>query len=341
MLNRGLRTGSLKQRDPSAAGRPGSADARSVNLNTRYLRYLIAVVDEGSFSRAAERLSVSQPAISRRIKMLEDELQFPLLERLPRQVVLTTQGRTMLPAFRELVRSAAETGKLVEQLNAARARPPRIGVSVYSVQPERSRLLADFEAAFPNASFEIETGYTRALLHGLWERQFDILAVSAPVPDERFDYLVLRWFPVQLIVAEGSPLAALETIPQSAIKGLKIASWERRLQPRMFDQLAVPLQQAGAELVYPSDQGKLGILTYAADHGVAAILSFDQYGDDDLRRAGMVARPLKGMRPVAALMLLRLASGDRSASDRLWSFARRWVAKSGVPQRSDELQAAD
>ena len=319
-------------------GRAGSADERSVNLNTRYLRYLLAVVEEGSFSRAAQRLSVSQPAISRRIKMLEDELQFPLLERLPRKVVLTPQGQVMLPAFRELVRSAGETARLVEQLNGERARPPRIGVAVYAVQPERSALLAGFEAAFPTASFEIETGYTRALLHGLWEGQFDMLAVSSPVPDERFEYLVLRWFPVQVVVAEGSPLALRDSIPRSAMKGLKIASWERSRQPRMFDQLLAPLQEVGAEIVFPNDQGKLGILTYAADHGVAAMLSFDEYGEDDLRRAGMVARPLEDMRPVAALMLLRLAGGDRSRSERLWSFARRWVAKTGVPQRPEELR---
>lgn len=307
------------------------------NLNTRYLRYLLAVVEEGSFSRAAERLRVSQPAISRRIQMLEDELGFALLERLPRKIVVTRQGQAMLPAFRDLLQASAETGDLVDQLLQNKVRSPRIGVAVYTVQPERSALLADFEAAFPNASFEIETGYTRALLHGLWEGKFDILAVSSPIPDERFEYIILRWFPVQLVVPQDSPLAALRTVPTSALSGLTVASWERARLPRMFDQMVRPLEDFGVNLVFPDDQGKLGILAYAADHGVAAIRSLDEHGEDDLRRVGMVARPLEDIRPVAAVMLLRLARGDRPAAAMLWNFARRWVEQRKVPQHREDL----
>ncbi|MBD3759281.1 LysR family transcriptional regulator [Sphingomonadaceae bacterium G21617-S1] len=307
------------------------------NLNTRYLRYLMAVVEEGSFSRAAERLRVSQPAISRRIQMLEDELGFALLERLPRKVVVTRQGQAMLPAFRDLLQASAETGDLVDQLLQNKVRIPRIGVAVYTVQPERSALLADFEAAFPNTSFEIETGYTRALLHGLWEGKFDLLAVSSPIPDERFEYIILRWFPVELVVPQNSPLAALRTVPTSALYGLTVASWERARLPRMFDQMVRPLEDFGVNLVFPDDQGKLGILAYAADHGVAAIRSLDEHGEDDLRRVGMVARPLEDVRPVAAVMLLRLARSDRPAGAMLWNFARRWVEQRKVPQRREDL----
>lgn len=310
---------------------------KAPNLNTRYLRYLLAVVEEGSFSRAAERLSVSQPAISRRIQMLEDELGFALLERLPRKVVATPQGQAMLPAFRDLLHAASETGNLVQQLLMDRARAPRIGVAVYTSQPDRSALLADFEAAFPTASFEIETGYTRALLHGLWEGKFDILAVSSPIPDDRFEYIVLRWFPVHLVVPQDSPLAALSAVPVSALAGLSVASWERARQPRMFDRMVAPLRDLGARLVYPDDQGKLGILAYAAEHGIATFRSFDEYGEDDLRRVDMVARPLENVRPVAAAMLLRLAQSDQLRVARLWNFARRWVEKRGIPQDRDSL----
>ena len=312
---------------------------KPLNINTRYLRYLLAVVDEESFSRAAERLRVSQPAISRRVQMIEDELGFALLERLPRKVLLTPQGKAMLPALRDLLHSAEETGALAMQLLFERAPAPRIGVAVYAIQPERSALLADFEAAFPNASFEIETGYTRALLHGLWEGKFDILAVSSPIPDERFEYIALRWFPVQMIIAESSPLAALDAIPLEALSGLSISTWERQRQPRMFDEMIAPLEKAGARLVFPEDQGRLGILTHAAEHGIAAMRSFDEYGDDDLRRVGMVARPMENMRPVAALMLLRLAGKER-ASARLWSFAQGWARQRGIAQRREDISLA-
>jgi DNA-binding transcriptional LysR family regulator len=311
----------------------------TLDLNTRYLRYLLAVVDEGSFSRAAERLSVSQPAVSRRIKLLEEAFQFPILERRPQTVVLTPEGSVIVSAVRDLVDSAAETARLIQQLNAERVRHPRIGVEVHVVQSERSLLIERYKEAFPSFSVEIETAYSRALVQGLSRDRYDIVAISSPIPDERFEYIALRWFPVQLVFARSSPLASLKAVPASALEGMPIAAWERSRQPRMFDQIVAPLAMAGARMIFPSDQGKLGIITYAADHGVAALLTFGEYDARSLEDAGMVVRPLADVRPVAALMLLRLASGNRSRSERLWSFAQRWVAENGVPQTPDELGA--
>jgi DNA-binding transcriptional LysR family regulator len=304
----------------------------ALNLNTRYVRYFLAVVDEGSFSRAAERLNVSQPAISRRIKILEEELGFALLERLPRHIEPTGQAHALLPAFRELVRHAGETGKLAHQLGAQKARPPRIGVAVYPSQAERSELLTEFEAAFPNATYEIETGYTKALQHGLWEGKFDILSIYSPLPDARFEYIALRWYRIKVAVPEESPLASLESVPLEALRGVAIATFNRSLQPRIFEHVIAPLEAAGACPIFPDDQGRCGILNYAAGHRSAIILSFDEYGGDELAHSGLVARPLEGVKPVAALIFLRIAREDQSRSQRLWEFARRWVAKRGVPQ---------
>ena len=69
-------------------------------ITLRQLEYFVTVVDEGSFTRAAELLQVSQPGLSHQIQALERELGGPLLERLPRQVRLTPAGRTALPHAR-------------------------------------------------------------------------------------------------------------------------------------------------------------------------------------------------------------------------------------------------
>jgi DNA-binding transcriptional LysR family regulator len=71
-----------------------------MSISLRQLEYFVAVVDEGSFTRAAELLHVSQPGLSHQIQALERELGGPLLERLPRKVRLTPAGRTALPHAR-------------------------------------------------------------------------------------------------------------------------------------------------------------------------------------------------------------------------------------------------
>jgi DNA-binding transcriptional LysR family regulator len=75
-------------------------------MNLRQLHYLLAIADEGSFTRAAEQLFVAQPSLSQQIKSLERELGGPLLERLPTGVRLTAAGKAFLPEARAAVTHA-------------------------------------------------------------------------------------------------------------------------------------------------------------------------------------------------------------------------------------------
>jgi DNA-binding MarR family transcriptional regulator len=75
-------------------------------MNLRQLHYLLAIADEGSFTRAAEHLLVAQPSLSQQIKSLERELGGPLLERLPKGVRLTAAGKAFLPEARAAVTHA-------------------------------------------------------------------------------------------------------------------------------------------------------------------------------------------------------------------------------------------
>jgi DNA-binding transcriptional LysR family regulator len=80
-------------------------------MKIQQLACFVAVVDEGSFTRAARTIGISQPSLSQHIRSLEDELNGAVLERLPRGVALTPAGRTLLPEARAAVR-AVERGRL-------------------------------------------------------------------------------------------------------------------------------------------------------------------------------------------------------------------------------------
>jgi DNA-binding transcriptional LysR family regulator len=80
-------------------------------LNLRQINYLLAVVEEGSFTRAAQRLSVAQPSLSQQIRALERELGGPLLERMPNGVQLTAAGRAFLPEARSAAAHAARAAE--------------------------------------------------------------------------------------------------------------------------------------------------------------------------------------------------------------------------------------
>src|SRR5947209_5315994 len=105
-------------------------------VTLRQLEYFVAVVDEGSFTRAAETLHVTQPGLSHQFQALEREVGGPLLERLPRKVRLTPAGRAMLPharasiAHAELARSAAQraSGAKAGELHLATLYSISVGV---------------------------------------------------------------------------------------------------------------------------------------------------------------------------------------------------------------------
>src|SRR3954467_6918093 len=90
-------------------------------MTLRQLEYLLAVVDEGSFTRAAERLYVSQPALSHQIKALERSVGGALLERLPQSVSPTPLGRAVLPHARTCVRAAEEAQRASQAVGGLEA----------------------------------------------------------------------------------------------------------------------------------------------------------------------------------------------------------------------------
>ncbi|GAA2116468.1 hypothetical protein GCM10009802_16950 [Streptomyces synnematoformans] len=95
-----------------------------MDVHVRDLRYFAAVAEELSFTRAAERLYVSQPALSKQVRALERQLGYPLFERRARSVALTPQGAALLPAVRELIAGWTEA------VRAARTAGPAESLAV-------------------------------------------------------------------------------------------------------------------------------------------------------------------------------------------------------------------
>jgi DNA-binding transcriptional LysR family regulator len=98
-----------------------------MTITLRQLEYFVTVVDEGSFTRAAQILHVSQPGLSHQIQTLERELGGPLLERLPRKVRLTPAGRTALPHARASLAHAERTSSAARRASGVETGELHIG----------------------------------------------------------------------------------------------------------------------------------------------------------------------------------------------------------------------
>jgi DNA-binding transcriptional LysR family regulator len=107
-------------------------------MTFRQLEYLVAVIDEGSFGRAAQRLYVSQPTLSQQVRALEDEIGGALLERLPRGARPTPAGEALLPAARVALAAtgrARRAARAVLGLEAGELEIATVGTIAFGVLP--------------------------------------------------------------------------------------------------------------------------------------------------------------------------------------------------------------
>lgn len=151
------------------------------------LHYFSAVAEERSFSRAAARLRIAQPAVSRRVKALEDDLEVQLLYRHARGVDLTEAGESLLSSAYALFR---HIGDLRE--NAMLAGDTPSGVVVLGVLPTPGeyivpRLIAKAKLLYPDIRFRIVEGYSGDLLRMLINQEINMAIMHALTPHSDVD----------------------------------------------------------------------------------------------------------------------------------------------------------
>jgi len=174
-------------------------------MDTRSLRYFQVVAECGSYSRGAERLRISQPAVSRQIRRLEDELGRKLFRRNGHGVALTEAGRVLLErsqsAFRTLEQARAE-------IRAAAAGPS--GSVALAVPPAAGRWLVPplaerMAKALPGVQLRVLGGFSGTIDDWLLRGRVDLALVHDPLPRKGFAITPLAEEEVCLVGLPGSP----------------------------------------------------------------------------------------------------------------------------------------
>ncbi|PRX45931.1 DNA-binding transcriptional LysR family regulator [Prauserella shujinwangii] len=183
-------------------------------MELRQLRYLVAVVDEGGFTRAAEKLHVAQPGVSAQIRQLERELGQPLLDRSARGVRLTEVGLAVLPYARAALEAVEGARFAVDELTGLLRGRVSVGTVVSCGALGVPDLLAAFHRAHPGVEITLSEANSDELLRRLRTGELDV-AVAAlaggPPPDVEVRTLVEE--PIVAAVANGDPLAERGAVP--------------------------------------------------------------------------------------------------------------------------------
>jgi DNA-binding transcriptional LysR family regulator len=173
------------------------------------LRHLIALAQVGSFSKAAQALFLTQPALSRSIRALENEFGAPLFDRVGRRIELTPFGRDTLERARQLVFDADELQASGRRATRGDAGVLRIGMGSGPGAMLMTPLLMQTAQHRPGVRVEISRAGTELLVQALRERALDALIVDArslrPAPDLRAEFV--HEMKGAFMVRRGHPLA--------------------------------------------------------------------------------------------------------------------------------------
>lgn len=286
-------------------------------LNLHLLRVFAAVAQERSFSRAAERLFISQPAVSKAVRELESQLQLPLLERGPagaRGVHLTDSGVALFDHARALYALERAAIDDIEARVGLRRGQLRIGASTTVASFWLPQSLAAFLAAHPDVQLQLRVGNTQAMAQAVRDCEIDLALVEGAVDDERLQVTHWRDDELVMVAAPGSDLTGRRP-PSRADLGASIwlqresGSGTREATDRILRDLLHMQPRRTAELASNTAIAR----AVAAGAGIAIVPR--RTVDDLLRLAELatVARPasegLPWLRP-----LLRLQLKDRPQS---------------------------
>jgi LysR family carnitine catabolism transcriptional activator len=190
------------------------------NISLHTLRLFLRVAETRSFSEASRVENVSQPALSRSIRMLEDQLGVRLFDRDTRNVALTSAGLMLQPIAERLISDydAAFTD-LAQSISGERGHVA-VGVLPSIAAGLLPNVLARFRAERPHVEVKVEDTLSDALSELLQERRIDFAIGIEPDPERRLAFQPLFSDEFVLVVRRGDPLDLPDPLPWGALKGL-------------------------------------------------------------------------------------------------------------------------
>ena len=190
------------------------------------LKHFIELARIGSFSRAADKLHLTQPALSRSIKALEDELGQAVFDRVGRLIELTPFGQHILSRAQGLVDEAQELRISAQQLQQGEIGSLRIGLGSGPGALLMTPLMMFMATEHPKAHLDISRGSTALLVQALRERQLDglVLDIRSLTPHADLKVDVLQEMTGSFMCRKAHPLAKRKQVPFAALRDFPIAS---------------------------------------------------------------------------------------------------------------------
>jgi DNA-binding transcriptional LysR family regulator len=208
-------------------------------MELRHLRYFVAVGEEEHFGRAALRLRVAQPALSRQIQDLEREIGFELFDRLSRGVKISAAGKLFLEEARRILHQVHEATERAQRVARGQSGTLRVGftenTSWRGVVPDSFRLFRD---RYPDAELQLNPLPSLHQLEAVRSGRLDAgFMLNAPKPCRELDQLPVALHSLALAAPAAHPLAKIKNLRLRDMTDARFIWFPRRESAAFYDRL--------------------------------------------------------------------------------------------------------
>ena len=242
-------------------------------MELRHLRYFVAVAEELNFTRAAERLHIAQPPLSRQIQQLEEEIGVLLFERGSRPLKLTEAGRFFHAHARQLLAQTAELASMTQRVGQIERRMS-IGFVASTLYGMLPKVIRHFRAEYPMVDLTMHEMTTMDQIQALKDGRIDVGFGRIRYEDPNVRRILLR--DERLIVALPSGHALLEAKPAVSLRDLvgeTLIIYPRAPRPSYADQVLALFHDRALEpaRIYEARELQIALGLVAAGEGVSVV----------------------------------------------------------------------
>jgi DNA-binding transcriptional LysR family regulator len=298
-------------------------------MELRHLRYFIAVAEAENVTRAAKKLHVSQPGLSRQIRDLEDELGFALLERSAKSVKLTEAGRTFLPEARDVLQRVAEGVRAARAVALGEVGEIHVG---YAPSPTVELLpcaLHAFQNTAPGVRVQLHDLSTEEMIGGLGDGKLHLCLMVRPEARamKGLKFEVLREYPICVALPPQHRFARQKQVKLPQLTGESLLAYSRADYPeyhQMLGELLAALKDK-PRIVEEHSSGSSLIAATEVGRGLAIVASSMSM----LVGGRLVLRPLTPAPKPVQVGAVYVANGLSQAAEKFLAAARVPLKRKG------------
>jgi DNA-binding transcriptional LysR family regulator len=289
-------------------------------MELRQIRYFVSVAEELHFTRAAQRLNISQPPITRQIMQLEEELGAKLFRRTRRKVELSDAGRAFLPEARHIIARLDHARGLVEQANRG-----SVGQLVVGYWPGMSSIVAEalkrFRARYPNVRITLRN-MPEPRTQLIQDGRIDIAFMALPIEDSTLMVKPILKEGLAVVVASNHRLASFKSVPVRALANEPCILFPRYLNAAIYDHIVGLCRRSGFVLNVAHEIETINMAFELVGEGLGICVLRASTGG--LHRTDIEVRPLRNSSGVE-LGIVYSADNDSSVLPRfIDTVKQRW-----------------